>query len=908
MSKKDYISIQGARMNNLKNISVNIPKNKLVVITGVSGSGKSTLAYDTIYSEAQRRYIESLSSYARQFLKNHPKPEVDSITGLSPAIAIEQKTNINNARSTVGTSSEIYYYLTLLFEKIGKTFSPISGKEVKKTSFIDCKKYINQFKLKTKFLICCPIKFEQLKYLEKEGFSRIIYENKIIKIQDVKENMMNIHLVIDRLIYNSNDDFEFNLKEAFNKGIELSSGNCIIYDENIKILKHFRSDLYLDNIIFEQPNKDLFNFNSPYGACEKCKGHGDLLDLDLKKIIPNKNLSLLDDAIHPWRSGKMNKWKKQLIQSSKDIGLSITKKYSELSETEIQILWNGKGDFKGLHSFFNLLTKKAYKIQYRVMLSKYRSLNVCPACNGSRLRKESEYILIQNQNIQNIINLSLNKILSFIQRINQKDEEIITKITDEILSRTKAMINLGLGYLTLNRKSNTLSGGEIQKINITKSIGSGLIGSLYILDEPSIGLHSKDTVQLIKILQKLKKLGNSIIIVEHDKEIIKSADYIIDLGPLAGNKGGKIIYQGLIDKNPTNSLTLNYIYQKNTISNLAKHRIPKEFIKIKGVTKNNIKNLNFEIPTNILTSITGVSGSGKTTLLKEIFLPIIKRKFKDYSFPLIDYTEIEFNSSNIENIEFLDHKSIKKSSKSTPITYINAFDQIRSLFASQQTAKINNLNTKHFSFNTKDGRCLKCNGQGEINIEMQFLSDIKLKCERCNGTRYKNEILNIQFKNKNISEILNFTIEEGEKFFLENNQIKIANSLQPLIEVGLGYLKIGQSVSTLSSGEAQRLKLASFLSKKNSKSILIFDEPTKGLHFYDIEILIRAFQKLINIGNSIIVIEHNIDIIKNSDWIIDLGPEGGLDGGNIIFSGTPNDLIKKNTHTATALKKEINDV
>ena len=906
MCKKEKIVIRGARLNNLKNITVNIPKNKLVVITGVSGSGKSTLAYDTIYAEAQRRYIQSLSSYARQFLKNQNKPEFDYIEGLSPAIAIEHKTTINNSRSTVGTITEIYYYLTLLYSKIGKTFSPISGKEVKKASFKDFKQYIYTLEKDAKFLISCEIDSSQIKSFEKEGYSRIILNGELQAIDNTIKKKNKTELVIDRLHVDKSFGFETILKEAYRKAIDVGEGKFSVYNSKMMLMYSFNNLFFLDDVEFKIPNKDLFNFNNPYGACSHCNGHGDLIDIDETKVIPEINLSILEDAIHPWKNGKMEKWKNDLIKKSKEIGIPINKQYCKLSKKEKEILWNGSGDFKGLYNFFNFLKRKSYKIQYRVMLGRYRSLSICKVCQGNRLKKETEYIMINKQNIQSVINYSMIELLEFIDKIKLNHNQIVKKIRHEIILRIESMMNLGLEYLTLNRQSNSLSGGEVQKINITKSIGSGLIGSLYILDEPSLGLHARDTSKLIEMLKKLKEFGNSVIIVEHDKEIIKSADYIIDMGPLAGSKGGEIIYAGSVKNNNQESLTLRYINGLTKIGKHTKNRTATQFIKLRGIEKNNLKNLNVDIPINVFSAITGVSGSGKTTLLKEVVLPAIKRKFKDYKFPEPKLDSIEFDYNYIENIDFLNHNSIKKSSKSTPITYIHAFNNIRNLFASQNLSKINNLTAKHFSFNTDGGRCEECKGLGFVNIEMQFLSDIQLKCEVCNGERYKENILKIYFKNKNISDILNLNIQEGYDFFLNENEMKISRQLKPLIDVGLGYLKLGQSVSTLSAGEAQRLKLASFLSEKQEKSVLIFDEPTKGLHFYDIDILIIAFQKLVDLGNTIIVIEHNLDIIKNVDWVIDLGPEGGHNGGQVTFSGKPNKLLKTTTHTGIALQNDFN--
>ena len=908
MSKNNII-IKGARLNNLKNISVKIPKNKIVAITGVSGSGKSTLAYDTIYAEAQRRYIQSLSSYARQFLKNHSKPELDSIKGLAPAIAIHQKTNINNPRSTVGTITEIYYYLTLLYEKVGKIISPISGKEVQATSFTSFKKYIHQIKEKTKFLVCCEISNEKIKIFERQGYSRIILNNKITNISKNTSSSKKTRLIIDRLIITKTENFNNTLKEAYYQALKIGNGTFLIYDQNCNLLNTFSKKIILNDSEFPKITKELFNFNNPYGACEKCLGHGDLIDVDIDKIIPNKQLSIIENAIHPWKNGKMEKWKNQLIKIAKINHFPLEKAYSKLTSEEKSIIWDGKDEFKGIIGFFNFLKKKAYKIQYRVMLSRYRSLSTCSKCHGNRLTESTKHIHVHNKNIQEVINYSLTELLDFVHNIKSQDkDEVVSKLTSEMIVRINSIINLGLEHLTLNRKSNSLSGGETQKIHIAKSIGSGLIGSLYILDEPSIGLHPKDTNQLIKILKDLKKMGNSVIIVEHDKQIINASDYIIDIGPLAGVNGGQITYSGKITNHHTESLTLKYINKKSSSLELSQNRNVKDFIKIKGAYENNLKNINVDIPIKSFCAITGVSGSGKTTLLKKVLFPALKRKYKDYSFKNPKIDELCMDMDKIDTISFMDQNSVKKTSKSTPITYIKSFDIIRKLFASQKISKAKKFNMKHFSFNTKGGRCENCKGLGMVTIEMQFLSDITLKCENCKGNRYKDELLKITFQGKTISDILSLTVEEACDFFIKHQEASIANQIKPLMSVGLGYLQLGQSLSTLSSGEAQRIKLASFLSNKTKNSILIFDEPTKGLHFYDIEILIKAFQQLINNDNTIIVIEHNLDIIKNVDWVIDLGPEAGVNGGQVMFSGKISEFIKTKNHTAKALKKEINDI
>ena len=912
MNKTDQIIIKGARLNNLKNISVKIPKNKIVVITGLSGSGKSTLAYDTIYAECERRYVESLSSYARQFLKKNQKPEFDEIKGLSPAISIKANTSITNSRSTVGTSTEIYHYLTLLYERVGKVFSPISGKEVKRNAFDIFQSYIYKFAVNTKFLICCPINFIQLQEFDKKGYSRIVVNDQIIEIKNLinsKKYHQTILLVIDRLIFNSNQELTKNLHIAYNNCMKIGGGICCICNKEGSLLKEFNNNMVLDNIQFEPPSRNLFNFNNPYGACYNCNGHGDLIDLDEDKIIPNKELSVSSNVVQPWRGESMEKWKNQFISKTKSINFPITKKYSELSKKEKHTLWNGNKEIKGINDFFSFLHKKSYKIQYRVMLSKYRSQSLCKLCQGSRLNPKSNYVLINKKSINELINVSISELLKFIKKIepDKKETIIINTIINEIKSRIQLMINLGLDYLTLNRKSNSLSGGEVQRINIAKSIGSILIGAIYILDEPTIGLHAKDTKKLLDIIRQLKSSGNSIIIVEHDKDIIKGSDYMIEMGPLAGIDGGNVVYEGTVRNLKENSLTLDFINNKELIQKSSQKRISKEKIILTGITKNNLKNVDITIPLKVFTAITGVSGSGKTTLLKGVTFPAIKRKLKDFSFKKPVYNNLMINAGRIDHIEFIDQNSIKKSSKSTPITYIKAFNYIREIFAKQPLSRINNLTSKHFSFNITGGRCEHCKGLGYSIVEMQFLADIKLTCKYCSGKRYNDEVLKINFKNLTINDILNLTIKEAFSFFQKNRCDKVCKSIEPLIQVGLGYIKLGQPINTLSSGELQRLKLGCFLNEKQKNSILIFDEPTKGLHFHDIKILMAAFQKLIDQSNTIIVIEHNLDVIKNVDWVLDLGPGGGDKGGKIIFSGTPENLSKSNSYTGIALKSEFNE-
>ena len=907
MKKNNEIVIKGARLNNLKNISLKIPKNKIIVVTGVSGSGKSTLAYDTIFAEAQRRYIESLSSYARQFLKNHQKPEFDSINGLSPAIALENKTTNNNPRSTVGTSTEIYHYLCLLFEQLGVVISPVSKNVIEPLSFISFQNYIMNLKSNTKFIVASPIEYNRINYFHKRGYSKIIYNNKIINISDFKEKSEKVFIVINRLVVKDNKDFVYVLKETYDNGLDIGKGFLSIFDSDCKMINSFNDHMIENDLVFEKPSQSLFNFNNPYGACVKCKGHGDVIDIDENKVIPDKNLSISNNAIHPWISSGMQRRKNEFIENLKNINFPIHKKYCELTQEQKNIIWNGEKKIKGLNSFFDFLKRKSYKIQYRVMLSRYRGLSKCNECNGSRLNQSVKHIYLKNKNIEDIVKLSIIELLDFIKQIDYgfNENKVVERIKKEILSRLNSLVDLGLGYLTINRKSSTLSGGESQRIHIAKAIGSVLEGSIYVLDEPSVGLHSRDTQNLLKILKKLRDLGNTLIIVEHDKEIIQSADHIIDIGPFAGSRGGNIIYSGNRKSDNISSMTLDYIKNKRSIVRSSNIRTPNNFISINGINMNNLKNVDVKIPTKLITAVTGVSGSGKSTLIKDIFLPALKRKLKDFSYKKPNCESIESPLyDEIQDVSYVDQDSIKKSSKSTAITYINSFDNIRALFAALPYSKTQGFTSKHFSFNVDGGRCENCKGQGFVVIEMQFLSDIKIGCEVCNGKRYNNEILKVKLHDKNIYEILNLTVSEGYDFFNEHDHINIAKKLNPLIDVGLGYLKMGQTINTMSSGELQRLKLAHFLSEKNEKSILIFDEPTKGLHFYDVEILIKALDKLVQNGNTVIVVEHNIDVIKNVDWVIDMGPEGGDKGGKIIFNGTPEKLADVNSFTGTALKNE----
>ena len=897
-----YIFIKGAKTHNLRDINLKIPKNKFIVISGVSGSGKSSLAFDTLFAEGQRRYIESLSSYARQFLGKIQKPTVDEIIGICPAVAIEQKTITNNPRSTVGTSTEIYDYLKLLFARIGKTFSPISGKEVKKDNINDIKKFIQKHHGDNLVFVLISLNINHnLNNLFEQGFSRILIKNKIFKIKDLADDLKidfeNAFLVIDRFINNEENINNDSISDSIEKAISKGKGECYIKINNT--LTKFSNKFELDQIIFEEPDINLFSFNSPYGACKTCEGFGSVLGIDEDKVVKNKNLSLFEGAVSCWNGPKLKIWKERFITNSLTYNFPIHRAYNQLNVEEKELLWNGKEKCKGINQFFQKLEKDKYKIQNRILISKYRGKTKCTDCKGSRLRKEALYVKISNINIAQLCNMSIKNVLFFLNNIklNKSDYQISKRIIDEIKSRLIYLNDIGLGYLTLNRESRTLSGGESQRINLAKSISSSLVGSMYILDEPSIGLHPNDTSKLIKILQELKEIGNTVIVVEHDEEIIKSADHLIDLGPYAGKNGGKIVFQGIPSKkvkSTKKSLTLKYLTKELSITNKKKSKISDNRIIIKNIQKNNIKNINISIPTDGLTLITGVSGSGKSTLLKSIVKPAIDLYLGNSFLENKSFDKILINDENLKELEFVNQKPIGRSSRSNPVTYIKAYDEIRNLFSQQPLAKARNYKSGFFSFNVPGGRCEECQGEGEIKVEMQFLADIHIICDKCDGNRFKKEILEIKFHDLNISDILNLTVDDSILFFNEKNQHKIAKKLKRLQDVGLGYIKLGQSSNTLSGGEAQRIKLAYFLSKekKQNKTIFMFDEPTTGLHFHDINKLLSSFNKLIENGHSIICIEHNLDVIKCADWIIDLGPKGGEQGGRIIFEGTPEEIIK----------------
>tara|TARA_B100001758_G_scaffold247464_1_gene265363 strand:- start:2206 stop:4974 length:2769 start_codon:yes stop_codon:yes gene_type:complete len=911
------INIKGAKLHNLKDISINIPKEKLIVITGVSGSGKSSLAFDTLFAEGQRRYIESLSSYARQFLGKIQKPDVDEIKGICPAIAIEQKTTTNNPRSTVGTNTEIYDYLKLLFTKIGRTYSPISNKEVKRDQITSVVNFINQQEDNSKIIITAKYLGQTKEVLSKliqQGFSRLYLNKKIHKITDLIQKDVNIinkeiFIVIDRIIldkHNNKSRIADSVQTAFFEG----HGKCTILINNKA--HNFSNKFELDGIIFEKPTNNLFSFNNSYGACRVCEGFGSILGIDKKKVIKNPNLSVYQGVVSCWAGEKLSKWKDRFILRSTKFNFPIHRPYSKLSKEEINLLWNGKGKCKGIYQFFEKLENDKYKIQNRVLIARYRGRTECKECQGSKLRKEALYVKVGGKNIAEINSMSVDNAISLFNKIKltSSDRMIADRLLLEIENRLKYLKDVGLGYLTLDRKSNSLSGGESQRINLATSIGSSLVGSMYILDEPSIGLHPKDNKRLIKILKRLRDIGNTVIVIEHDEEIMWEADQIIDIGPEAGINGGEIIYQGYLKdifKNNT-SLTTQYLSGKLEIPIPEKRRNLKEKISISSIYQHNLNNININIPLEGLTLITGMSGSGKSTLVRDVIKPAVNTYLGNYSTKNKNYEKINITTKKITKLELVDQKPIGKSSRSNPSTYLKVYDDVRKLFANQPLAEKRKYKTGFFSFNVDGGRCDNCKGEGETIIEMQFMADVHLKCEICNGKRFKKEILEIKFEEKNISDILNLSVDQAIEFFSSKNEYKIAYKLQPLKDVGLGYIKLGQSSNTLSGGEAQRIKLALFLSKgyTNEKTLFIFDEPTTGLHFHDIKKLLNSFYALIEKGHSIICIEHNMDVVKCADWIIDLGPEGGDKGGKIVFEGTPEQMIKDNNSiTGKFLKKKF---
>ncbi len=918
---KKNIIIKGAQIHNLKNIDVVIPRNKLVVITGLSGSGKSSLAFDTLYAEGQRRYVESLSSYARQFLGRLDKPKVEYIKGIAPAIAIEQKVNTTNARSTVGTSTEIYDYLKLLFARIGRTFSPISGQEVKKDSVSDVINDVKGFTPDSRWLLLAPIYLEngraledKLKALLQQGFARILVGNEMVRLDEIdnhKLNHKNTLLIIDRIVVKEEEEFYNRLADAIQTAFYEGKGICYLQEVDTNKRLSYSSNFELDGITFLEPNVHLFSFNNPYGACPVCEGYGNIIGIDEELVIPNTSLSVFQNAIYPWRGESMGTFRDMLVNNAYKFDFPVHKPYFELTDAQKDLVWKGNSMFTGLHDFFSELESKNYKIQNRVMLSRYRGKTKCHACKGKRLRPEANNIKIGGQTISGLVDLPIKHLVTFFKNLelNEFDQIVAKRLLLEINNRLSFLAEVGLDYLTLNRNSATLSGGESQRINLATSLGSSLVGSMYILDEPSIGLHPKDTERLISVLISLRDLGNTVIVVEHDEDIMKAADMIIDIGPEAGTFGGELVAQGTFKEIlKADSLTAKYLNGEMEIKTPRIRRKSSAYIEILGARENNLQNVDVRFPLEQLTVITGVSGSGKSTLIKKILFPAMQKQLEGVGEKAGQFTEMRGHYHTIRHIEYVDQNPIGRSSRSNPVTYIKAYDDIRDLFSKEKLSKNRGYLPKHFSFNVDGGRCDTCKGEGSINVEMVFMADVQLQCDTCHGKRFKKEILEVHFEGKNIDDVLTMTVDEAVAFFSEKKQTKLIQKLQPLQDVGLGYVQLGQSSSTLSGGEAQRIKLASFLVKgvTKDKALFVFDEPTTGLHFHDIKKLLASFDALIDKGHSIIVIEHNLDLIKCADWVIDLGPEGGENGGQILAIGTPEDIVKnKASVTGKYLKEKL---
>ena len=918
------IKIHNARVNNLKNISLDIPEGKFVVITGLSGSGKSSLAFDTLYAEGQRRYVESLSSYARQFLGRMAKPEVDLIENIAPAVAIEQKVNTSNPRSTVGTSTEIYEYLKLLYARIGRTFSPISGVEVKRHSVSDVVDYILSLPAETRALIYSPLQATkerpmrgQLEMLHQEGFVRISVKGTIVRIEDYlsaeKVEAEEALLLVDRIqVHPGDDEQTARIAESVQTAFFEGRGACQVHYENGEgenVVRCFSNLFEADGIVFEKPNPNFFSFNNPYGACPTCQGYGSIVGIDEDIVVPNKSLSVYEDCVVCWRGDKMQEWKSHFIRHAAKLDFPIHTPYCDLTEAQRDVLWHGSGSWEGIDGFFKWIEDQAYKIQYRVMLSRYRGKTVCPDCKGSRLRKDASYVKVCGKAITELMAMPVSDFAEWLKTIQLTDteHEVARRLLLELNNRVGYLLDVGLGYLSLNRLSNTLSGGESQRINLATSLGSSLVGSMYILDEPSIGLHSRDTERLIKVLKELRDLGNTVIVVEHDEDIMRAADYIIDIGPGAGRLGGEVVFAGtpaeLMSKNPKKSYTAQYLSGALSIPVPLSRRRWRDRITVKGAFCNNLKHVTVDFPLGVLTVVTGVSGSGKTSLVKQVLYDVLQKRFDGAEDYVGKCAGIEGDVSRISGVELVDQNPIGRSTRSNPATYMKAYDEIRQLYAQQPLAKARGYKPGYFSFNTEGGRCETCEGEGYVTVGMQFMADVHLLCEECHGTRFKEETLEVKYRDKNVSEVLEMTVDQAVEFFCD--EPRILARLQPLQDVGLGYLKLGQASSSLSGGEAQRIKLASYLVRGEAEhpKLFIFDEPSTGLHFHDIQKLIGAFSSLIEKGHSIIVIEHHHDIIKVADWVIDMGPEGGREGGNLVFAGTPEELSKqKNSYTAKYLK------
>jgi len=940
MSKQGNIIIKGARVHNLKDIDVEIPRNQLVVITGLSGSGKSSLAFDTLYAEGQRRYVESLSSYARQFLGRMSKPEVDFIKGIPPAIAIEQRVNTRNPRSTVGTSTEIYEYIKLLYARIGKTYSPVSGDLVQKHEAQDVVDAAMNYADGTKLILLTPViptgdrsLSEQLQSLLLQGFTRVEVNGETVQIQDFMKTVdpravPEVSLLIDRLVVEHTQTAISRLTDSIETAFFEGNGVCLlkIISSPTPLLEesgaepellYFSKKFEADGMEFEFPNVHMFSFNSPIGACPVCEGFGRVIGIDEDLVVPNKTLSIFEDAVVCWRGEVMGEWKKQLIHTASKFNFPVHKPYYELTDEQRQLLWTGNKYFEGLNAFFKMLESNQYKIQYRVMLARYRGKTICPACNGSRLKKEASYVRIAGKSISELVLMSIETLNNFFVnlQLDEQDAAVAKRLLIEINNRIHFLLDVGLGYLTLNRLSNSLSGGESQRINLATSLGSSLVGSLYILDEPSIGLHSRDTHLLIKVLKQLRDLGNTVVVVEHDEEIMRAADYIIDIGPAAGRLGGKVVFQGKINKkieneNVENSYTLKYLLGLEKIPVPAQRRKWNNYIEVIGARENNLKGINVKFPLNVMTVVTGVSGSGKSSLVRNVFYAALKKHYGGVADRTGQFGTLKGSMHLAKDIEFVDQNPIGRSSRSNPVTYIKAYDEIRKLFADQQLSKQMNYSASHFSFNTEGGRCEECQGEGTVTVEMQFMADLVLECEHCHGKRFKQDILDVQYKGVNIFDVLEMTVNQAIEFFgaqTGTTEKKIVKRLKPLQDVGVGYVKLGQSSSTLSGGESQRVKLASFLAnEKHEPTIFVFDEPTTGLHFHDIKTLLKAFDALIAKGHTVIIIEHNIEVIKCADHIIDIGPEGGDKGGNLVFEGIPEKITDcKESYTGRFLKGKI---
>jgi excinuclease ABC subunit A len=928
MTDTNSIYIKGARVNNLKNIDVEIPRDKLVVITGLSGSGKSSLAFDTLYAEGQRRYVESLSAYARQFLGRMSKPECDFIKGIPPAIAIEQKVNTRNPRSTVGTSTEIYEYLRLLYARVGKTISPVSGTEVKKHQVSDIVKDVFDCPEGTRFAIFAPVILtegrnmeEQLAVLQKEGYTRLFIHDTAYRINEVLDdkqllNTPDIEILIDRLVVSSDKTLKSRVADSVETAFFEGHDACRVrfYLSEGVVVKDYSKKFEADGITFEEPTDLMFSFNNPMGACPTCEGFGKILGIDENLVIPDKSLSVYQGAVMCWKGEVMSEWLRDFIAKSEKYNFPIHRPYYDLTQKDKDLLWHGARGLHGIDDFFKFVSENLYKIQYRVMQARYRGKTICPTCKGSRLRPEALYVQVGGKNIAELVSMPITETKVFFDqlKLDETDAAVAKRLLTEINNRLQFLLDVGLGYLTLDRLSSSLSGGESQRINLATSLGSSLVGSLYILDEPSIGLHSRDTDLLIKVLRQLQQLGNTVVVVEHDEEIIRAADYIIDIGPKAGRLGGEVIYQGDVAHLPTStdSYTVRYLTGEEKIEVPAYRRPWNNYIKVKGARKNNLKGFDVKFPLNVMTVVTGVSGSGKSSLVRDIFYEGLKHYLDEATHLMVDCSGLEGDLKLIKNIEFVDQNSIGKSSRSNPVTYIGAYDEIRKLFADQPLSKQMGYNAAYFSFNKEGGRCEECKGEGKITVEMQFMADITLECEACHGKRFKPDVLEVLYHNCSIYDVLEMTVNQAIEFFEQypgSQEQKIVKKLKPLQDVGIGYIKLGQTSSTLSGGENQRVKLAYYLGQEiQEPTVFVFDEPTTGLHFHDIKTLLKAFNALVAKGHTVIIIEHNLEVIKCADYVIDLGPEGGKEGGNIVCCGTPEEIVKcKASYTGKYLKEKL---